>query len=848
MDRYNALVTIYHNVVAPCLRGFFKEQWNQFYSHMPWNDDQDSYDNFYKLETNKKKVGQQLRKSGDCNSWDLSVLFYVLLHSDSIGQKLKNHPTPTCHDAIDKLRKTRNTFSHPSPNTYITEKNFQSKLAEIRQCLKDLSYSSADVDIEDVMKHQFPVISGDDKNSVSGGTETSTQRDVEACCGWDTSIECGKFSLNQKIRLTYVQFMTAMVAVFVIFCLVDRRLTSSSQSQALSIREKRDTEHNMGDVEHLKLSDPFVSTYDSHTYKVKFAALTTHHRSTDITNYVVHLPHLLVLTLVVHISGRICVYVGKTDLLRTATTPLLIWIGLVLIYQVIGNIYVSFTGEPKWRQTYLSYLNNANIFLGLASFIATFKWLINAKGYFTYRTVITSIVHWSFCFSMEVLFNYIILLCITAGIETSFTNISNSVTVHLIVCIILGCTAVSICIEIDSFSVTTRINSFINFFKHYDMDLFKLLNNLLLLITYWLFSFSFIMYLIKNDALVTLQYETYIIEYKVIHVTVFLAYITYRSFNTGTSNKDEISIFKFILLFSVCIISAAICRSTFDAKFQNTMIQFYAHMLAIFITEEVYNVLPDKNNWFNFIPMQAYLLISCIVDIISILTMIPYLLTDNKILLWLPSMPNMNHQSIHVICCISSLWTVLSSNKIISPKSIKNLACYPLAFVIHQAIYLLCIWFTNTKRSEALLTILELLPFISIITIEPFKPKSNVLTQWLVKTSIVYFLFKLVCIPYHLTTNEQVIFYTLIHSESSQLIYKLFPWQLFIGLPVVYFLANVSLQTGKFQFAMRAGALRHFLSESLQFVVSLCALTVVGYYIAYVSYRILHIIIINVGT
>ena len=832
---YSTLITIYHNVVALHLRDFFKTQWNQLYPHMPWNDDQDSYDNFYKLETNKKEVGRQLRKSGDCTCWDLSVLFYVLLRSDSIGQKLKNHTKP--HTAINNLKLGRNALSHISPNTYMTEKNFKLQLTDIRQYLKDLGYSKADVIIEDVIKHQFPAKSGD------GGTLASTQRDVEACCG-DMNIKCGKFSFNQKIRLTYAQFMTTVMAVFVIFCLVDGRLISSSQKQE-STREKRDTEHYLGDVEHLKVSDPFVSK----PIKVQFAALTTHQRSNDITNYIVHLPHLIALTLVVHISGRICVYMGKTELLRTATTPLLIWFGLIFIYHVIGNIYVNFTGEPKWRQTYLHSLNNAIIFLGFTSFIASFKWLIKTKRHITYKSVIKSIIHWLFCFSMDGLLSYIILLCVSAGEETSFTNISNPVTLHLVVCLILGSAAVSICVESDSSSVTTRNNRFINFFKHYDIDVFKLLNSVLVSITYWLFIFSLLMYFIQNDAFVTLQYETYILEYKMIHVAVFLAYITYHSFDTGTSNEDGLSVFKFIILFSVCIISAGICRGIFDAQFQNTMIQFYAHMLAVFITEEVYNVLPDKNNWFNFIPMQAYLLISCIVDIISILTMIPYFLTDNNMLLWLPSMPNMNFQSIHVVCCISSLWNIFTSNKIISPKSIKNLACYPLALVIHHAMYRLCIWCTSI---EALLTILELLPFVCIITFEPFKPKSNVFTQWLVKTSIVHFLFKLVSIPYCLITNEQVIFFKPTQPESSQLTYKLLPWQFFIGLPVVYLLANISLQTGKFQeivlksqLAMRAGVLRQVLSERLQFVFSLCAATIAGYYIAYVSNWIVYYLIVS---
>ena len=55
---------------------------------------------------------------------------------------------------------------------------------------------------------------------------------------------------------------------------------------------------------------------------------------------------------------------------------------------------------------------------------------------------------------------------------------------------------------------------------------------------------------------------------------------------------------------------------------------------------------------------------------------------------------------------------------------------------------------------------------------EPLKPKLNVFTQWLVKTSTVHFLFKLVSIPYCLITNEQVIFFKPTQPGSSELTYK----------------------------------------------------------------------------
>ena len=163
MSRHNTLTTILHNVVAQYLRHFVKREWDQCYPHMPWTDDNSSLANFLKLEKNKKKASTNLKNSGDRNSWDLTTLFFVLLYSDSIGQKLKNQPQPIYYTAINRLRLNRNAVSHVSPSTYTSNNNFRNRYNEIKQCLNDLGFPDAHQEMDDVVKQQ---------SHSSGGTLT----------------------------------------------------------------------------------------------------------------------------------------------------------------------------------------------------------------------------------------------------------------------------------------------------------------------------------------------------------------------------------------------------------------------------------------------------------------------------------------------------------------------------------------------------------------------------------------------------------------------------------------------------------------------------------------------------
>ena len=155
MIRYNTLITINHNVVAGYLRHFFKTEWDKQYPHNPWQDDDASLNYFIQQERNQGKAKKSLKGTGDRNAWDLTVLFYVLLYSDAMGQKLQQHQL-LAHTAIDQLRLSRNSLSHVSPSTYVNQGDYKRMYGTIKNCLRDLGYHDAYTAMEDVAQQQNP--------------------------------------------------------------------------------------------------------------------------------------------------------------------------------------------------------------------------------------------------------------------------------------------------------------------------------------------------------------------------------------------------------------------------------------------------------------------------------------------------------------------------------------------------------------------------------------------------------------------------------------------------------------------------------------------------------------------
>ena len=164
---------------------------------MPWKDDKASLDNFVNLEKKKGKLAL-LKNTGDRNAWDLTALFFVLLHSNSIGQKLKNLPTVLpYHTAIDQLRQSRNAMSHVSPSTYTSDKDFQQTYQVIEKSLHDLGFPDAHKDMTDVLL-QYNALH-------------MLQQNVDVCCsGTDLKCRLLGLELHQKKYPTFPQFLVIL--------------------------------------------------------------------------------------------------------------------------------------------------------------------------------------------------------------------------------------------------------------------------------------------------------------------------------------------------------------------------------------------------------------------------------------------------------------------------------------------------------------------------------------------------------------------------------------------------------------------------------------------------------------
>jgi hypothetical protein len=92
----------------PCLRIYFKNQWNAIGGYVPWTDcaqnGADLLRRFNPLPYEKDKV-----KSGDTSTWDLSLIVKALLQSRPPFVSAANLVA-----ALETLRGMRNNLSHAS--------------------------------------------------------------------------------------------------------------------------------------------------------------------------------------------------------------------------------------------------------------------------------------------------------------------------------------------------------------------------------------------------------------------------------------------------------------------------------------------------------------------------------------------------------------------------------------------------------------------------------------------------------------------------------------------------------------------------------------------------------------
>ena len=115
---YCCLALLLLRVGNPCLRLYFKNQWDAAVRYLPWTDcaqnGADLLRMFKPLPYEKNKV-----QSGDTSTWDLSLFAKVLLHSRPPFVTAPNLVT-----ALKTLTNVRNDLSH-SPHPRINTPDFK---------------------------------------------------------------------------------------------------------------------------------------------------------------------------------------------------------------------------------------------------------------------------------------------------------------------------------------------------------------------------------------------------------------------------------------------------------------------------------------------------------------------------------------------------------------------------------------------------------------------------------------------------------------------------------------------------------------------------------------------------
>ena len=166
-ESFIKLVKIIVEIIPKHLRGLFITNWNAKFPSQPWANDATSGQYLYnaipqsvkKNQAKFNKTLQQMILAGDCETWDPSALFFVLLYA---GLKVTEKCRPcnqraypfTVSENIDRLRELRNTFYGHAVNMSVCDADFGSISAEIKVIAKDVFGDIAEGEIGHVINAQ----------------------------------------------------------------------------------------------------------------------------------------------------------------------------------------------------------------------------------------------------------------------------------------------------------------------------------------------------------------------------------------------------------------------------------------------------------------------------------------------------------------------------------------------------------------------------------------------------------------------------------------------------------------------------------------------------------------------
>ena len=166
----------------------FKREWDIRFKETrgEWRDKPRSGEHFFLKETpnNKRRHAHLLARmrNGNTEAWDIAMLFYAIIYSDSIGSSL----SPAIRSQVDVLRNVRNKTMN-SPRASLSVAKLQDNLQKVQFAFESLGLSTRPVQDLKEQRFQFEPIEGsdDEKQQLEKqveGPEFEEQKDVSSFC------------------------------------------------------------------------------------------------------------------------------------------------------------------------------------------------------------------------------------------------------------------------------------------------------------------------------------------------------------------------------------------------------------------------------------------------------------------------------------------------------------------------------------------------------------------------------------------------------------------------------------------------------------------------------------------
>ena len=170
---YFRICHIATDILPPALRFLFKQEWDNRYKTTlgEWNDTPQNGLDFKNGESadNQSRNAEQLLTmvNGNRAQWDCTMLFYAILHSDSIRPGLSKLIRKNVH----KLREFRNKFYAHRTEGQFSNADFKTTVAKVEKAFRALGLST--VEIQTVSKQKsFPT---DELQNVKTSNQKLTQ-------------------------------------------------------------------------------------------------------------------------------------------------------------------------------------------------------------------------------------------------------------------------------------------------------------------------------------------------------------------------------------------------------------------------------------------------------------------------------------------------------------------------------------------------------------------------------------------------------------------------------------------------------------------------------------------------